>query len=76
MKEPVDIAEILSQPIWDNYFLQKQDSTLVLPRALQKRGLMHKGHSRRERKIPYLVFSKGKVWIAKSTFMSWLKTTD
>ena len=28
IKEPVDIAEILSQPIWNNHFLQKQDSTL------------------------------------------------
>ena len=28
IKEPVDIAEIPSQPIWNSHFLQKQDSTL------------------------------------------------
>ena len=56
-------------------FSSKTRQHLVLPRALQKRGIMHKGHSRRARKISNLVFSKGKVWIAKSTFLSWLSVT-
>ena len=38
---------------------------------------MHKGHSRRTRKILNMVFSKGKVRIAKSTFfLSWLIVTE
>ena len=39
IKEPVDIAEILSQPIWNNHFLQKQDSTLFYS-ELYRRGVL------------------------------------
>ena len=38
IKEPVDIADILSQPIWNNHFLQKQESTLFYP-ELYRRGV-------------------------------------
>ena len=38
IKEPVDIAEILSQSIWNNLFLQKQGSTLFYP-ELYRRGV-------------------------------------
>ena len=38
IKEPVDIAEILSQPIWNIHFPQKQDSTLFYP-ELYSRGV-------------------------------------
>ena len=37
-KEPVNIAGILSQPIWNNHFLQKQDSTLFYA-ELYSRGV-------------------------------------
>ena len=37
---------------------------------------MHKGHSRSARKIPNLVFSKGKVRTAKSSFLSWLSVIE
>ena len=37
---------------------------------------MHKEHSGRTRKISDLVFSKGKVRIAKSTFLSWLSVIE
>ena len=39
IKEPVDIAEVLSQPIWNNHFLQKQDSTLFYS-ELYRRGVL------------------------------------
>ena len=38
IKEPVDPAEIFSQSIWNNHFLQKQDSTLFYP-ELYRRGV-------------------------------------
>ena len=34
--EPVDIAEILSQPMWNNHFLQKEDSTLFYPELYRR----------------------------------------
>ena len=52
----------------EQLFSSKARQYFVLPRALQKRGIRHKGHNGRARKIPDLVFSKGKVLIAKSTF--------
>ena len=66
IKEPVDFAEILSQPIWNNHFFSKTRQHLVLPRAFQQRSIMHKGH----------VDEQGKflTWcLAKSTFLSWFK---
>ena len=38
IKEPADIAEIVSQPIWNSLFLQKQDSTLFYS-ELYSRGV-------------------------------------
>ena len=37
---------------------------------------MHKGHSRRARKISYLVFSKGKYGLRNQHFLSWLSVIE
>ena len=42
-------------------FSSKTRQYLILLRALQKRGIKHKGHSGQARKILNLAFSKGKV---------------
>ena len=74
IKEPVHIAEILSQPIWHNHFLQNQDSSLFYP-ELYNRGISCIRDIVDEQ-IKFLTWclANEKYGLQNQHFLSWLST--
>ena len=76
IKEQVNIAEILSQSIWNNHNLQKQDSTLFYP-ELYRRGVSSIRDIVDEHgKLLTWCLAKEKYGLQNQHFLSWLSVIE
>ena len=69
-------AEILSQPIWNNHFLQKQDSTLFYTELYSRGVSCIRDVVDEQGKFPTWCLAKEKYGLQNQHFLSWLSVIE
>ena len=76
IKEPVDLAEILPQSIWNNNFLQKQDSTLFYPELYRREVSSIRDTVDEHGKLLAWCLAKEKYGLQNQHILSWLNVME